>query len=150
MNRMSYTKSALDFSTLMGISVVLLAVLAAAAPMPVLAQGVVVQGRVFEFGSTSVIANATVDLAGHGSTLTSLAGTFRFEDVEPGEYTLRVESLGYGPESLVLTVDSTTSLVLVPLSITPLQVDSLTVELRTIDINGRVWDPAHVLLLVNA
>ena len=48
-------------------------VLATAIPIPVLAQGVVVQGRVFQFGSTSGIANATVDLEGHGSTLTSAA-----------------------------------------------------------------------------
>ncbi len=63
------------------LSVVLLAVLAAAVPMPVLAQNVVVQGRVFTVGSAVVIPNATVDLEGYGSTLTSDAGTFRFEDV---------------------------------------------------------------------
>ena len=125
-------------------------VLATAIPIPVLAQGVVVQGRVFQFGSTSGIANATVDLEGHGSTLTSAAGTFRFEDVDPGEYTLRVEALGYDPESRVLTVDSTTRPVLVPLRIAPLTVDSLTVQLRTIDIKGRVRDPEHDMLVVNA
>jgi len=132
------------------LSVVFFAVLAASVPVPVLAQGVVVQGRVYTLGSAVVIPNATVDLEGYGSTLTSAAGTFRFEDVEPGEYTLRVQALGYTPESRVLTVDSTTRLVLVPLRIAPLQVDSLTVELRTIDIKGRVRDPEHDLLLVNA
>ena len=39
-------------------------VLATAVPMPVLAQGVVVQGRVYQFGSRAVIGNATVDLEG--------------------------------------------------------------------------------------
>ena len=126
-------------------------VLATAIPIPVLAQGVVVQGRVFQFGSTSGIANATVDLEGHGSTLTSAAGTFRFEDVDPGEYTLRVEALGYASESRVLVVGSATvGPVLVPLRIAPLPIDSLTVELRTIDIKGRVRDAARGLLLADA
>ena len=126
-------------------------VLATAIPIPVLAQGVVVQGRVFQFGSTPGIANATVDLEGHGSTLTSAAGTFRFEDVDPGEYTLRVEALGYTPESRVLVVGSATvGPVLVPLRIAPLPIDSLTVELRTIDIKGRVRDAARGLLLADA
>ena len=84
-------------------------VLATAVPIPVLAQGVVVQGRVFQFGSRVVIRNATVDLEGHGAMLTTAGGTFRFEDVEPGEYTLRVEALGFSPESRVIEVDSTTT-----------------------------------------
>ena len=145
MNQMSYTKG-----SLLPLSVVLLAVLAAAVPTPVSAQDVVVQGRVFEFGSTSVIPNARVELEGYGATLTSVVGTFRFEDVEPGEYALRVDAFGYASESRVLVVDSTTRLVLVPLRIAPLTIDTLTVELQTIDIKGRVRDPAHDLLLVNA
>ena len=126
-------------------------VLATSVPIPVLAQGVVVQGRVFQFGSRTVIRNATVDLEGHGAMLTTAGGTFRFEDVEPGEYTLRVEALGFSPESRVIEVDSTTTVpVLVPLRIAPLAVDSLVVELRRIDIKGRVRDAALDLLLVNA
>ena len=126
-------------------------VLATAMPMPVLAQGVVVQGRVFQFGSRAVIGNATVDLEGYGATLTTAAGTFRFEDVEPGEYTLRVEALGFAPESRVIEVDSATTVpVLVGLRIAPLSIDSLVVELRTIDIEGQVRDAAKDLLLVNA
>ena len=84
-------------------------VLATAVPIPVLAQVVVVQGRVFQFGSRAVIRNATVDLEGYGAMLTTAGGTFRFEDVEPGEYTLRVEALGFSPDSRVIEVDSTTS-----------------------------------------
>ena len=125
-------------------------VFATAIPIPVLAQdGVVVEGRVFEFGSTSVIFNARVELEGHGATLTSVVGTFRFEDVEPGEYTLRVDAFGYASESRVLTVDSATT-VLVPLQIAPLPLDSLGVELREIDIEGRVRDPERDLLLMDA
>ncbi len=122
-------------------------VLATAIPIPVLAQdGVVVQGRVFEFGSTSVIFNARVELEGYGATLTSVVGTFRFEDVEPGEYTLQVDAFGYASDTRVLTVDSATT-VLIPLQVAPLPLDSLAVELREIDIEGRVRDPERDLLL---
>ena len=125
--------------------------LATAVPIPVLAQGVVVQGRVFQFGSRAVIGNTTVDLEGYGATLTTAAGTFRFEDVERGEYTLRVEALGFAPESRVIEVDSATTVpVLVGLRIAPLSIDSLVVELRTIDIKGRVRDAARGLLLADA
>ena len=133
------------------IGLIAILVLVTAVPIPVLAQGVVVQGRVFQFGSRAVIPNATVDLEGYGAMLTTAGGTFRFEDVEPGEYTLRVEALGFSPESRVIEVDSTTTVpVLVPLRIAPLAVDSLVVELRRIDIKGRVRDAALDLLLINA
>ncbi len=124
-------------------------VLATVLPMPVLAQGVVVQGRVFEFGSTTGIWNARVELEGHGATLTSLVGTFRFDDVEPGEYTLQVDAFGYASDTRILTVDGPMT-VLVPLEIAPLPLDSLAVELRTIDIEGRVRDPERDLLLMDA
>ena len=109
----------------LGERVVLMAILVLATliPIPALAQtGVVVQGRVFEFGSTTVIWNARVELEGHGATLTSTAGTFRFEDVEPGGYTLRVDAFGYASESRDLTVDSAMT-VLVPLEVAPLPLD---------------------------
>ena len=89
------------------IALMAILVLATAIPIPVLAQdGVVVQGRVFEFGSTSPIWNARVELEGHGATLTSLAGTFRFEDVEPGEYTLQVDAFGYASPFTALVATS--------------------------------------------
>jgi len=124
--------------------------LAAAIPIPVLAQVVVVQGRVFEFGSRTVIANARVELEGYGATLATIVGTFRFEDVEPGEYTLQVDALGYDSETQVITVTDGVIPVLVPLRIAPLAIDSLVVDLRRIDIRGRVRDAERDLLLVDA
>ena len=138
MNQMSYTKGVL----------LLALALVSATPIPVLAQGVVVEGRVFEAGGTASIWNARVELEGHGSTLTSRAGTFRFEDVEPGEYTLQVDAFGYDSESRVLAVDSATT-VLVPLEIDPLPVDSLLVQAGTTDLDGLVRDPERDLLMVN-
>ncbi len=65
---------------------------AAGIPMPALAQiGVVVEGRVYDARSGSGIQNAVVTLEGHGSTLSSGLGTFRFSDVEPGDYILRAQ-----------------------------------------------------------
>ena len=109
----------------------------------------VVQGRVFEAGGAADIGNARVELEGHGATLTSAAGTFRFENVELGEYTLQVDALGYTSESRVLAVDGPT-MVLVPLRIAPLPLDSLVIESRTIDIDGLVRYHETDLLLVNA
>ena len=124
--------------------------LAAALPMPVLAQtGVVVQGRVFEAGGTSGIQNVVVELEGHGAVLTSADGSFRFERVEPGGYTLRIVAFGYGSESRFLAVDEDTT-VAVPLEVAPLQLDPLAVELRAIEIEGRVRDSDRDVLLLNA
>ena len=131
------------------IGLIAILVLATVVPVPVLAQTVVVGGRVFEFGSTSVIWNARVELEGHGATLTSVAGTFRFDDVEPGEYTLRVDAFGYASDVRQIVVDGAIP-VLIPLRVAPLPLDSLVVDAREVDVEGLVRDPLHDLLLVDA
>ena len=124
--------------------------LVAALPLPVLAQdGVVVEGRVFQSGLELGIQNAIVELQGHGAVLSSDGGTFRFENVEPGGYTLRVDAFGYASNSQFLAVDGDTT-VDVALDVAPLLLDSLVVEPRRIDIDGRVRDPGRDLSLVNA
>ena len=118
--------------------------------MPVLAQtGVVVQGRVFEAGGTAGIQNVVVELEGHGAVLTSADGSFRFERVEPGGYTLRVIAFGYAAESRFLAVDGDTTLT-IPLEVAPVLLDPLVVQARVIDIEGRVRDPVKDFLLVDA
>jgi hypothetical protein len=47
---------------------------------------VVVEGRVVESGTASVIQNAVVELVGHGSTLTAANGGFRY----PSRQELRI------------------------------------------------------------
>ena len=85
-------------------------VLATAIPIPVLAQdGVILQGRVFVSGGTAAVVNARVELEGHGATLSSVSGMFRFERVEPGIYTLQVYAFGYASETRSLTIHSDTS-----------------------------------------
>ncbi len=70
-----------------GIGALVILMFVTGIPMPALAQiGVVVEGRVYDVRSGSGIQNAVVTLEGHGSTLSSGLGTFRFRGVEPGDY----------------------------------------------------------------
>ncbi len=105
------------------------------------AQAFVVDGRVVERGGAG-IANATVALGGHGFRLTSADGAFRFEGVDARQYVLRVEAFGYQTETRELDVDGDVSLLL-ELEISPLPLDSVVVESRTVELEGRVWDPVH-------
>jgi len=121
-----------------------------AVPIAVSAQaGVIVEGRVYDAVSGAGIQNAIIDLEGRGSTLTSEAGSFRFDRVEPGSYILRVDAFGYARESRLLAVDVDTTETL-PLEIAPLELDPLRVEARLIDIEGRVRDPTRDLNVVDA
>jgi hypothetical protein len=124
--------------------------LATAFPLPAWAQvGVIVEGRIYDADSGIGIQNATVELGGHGSTLTSLAGTFRFERVALRAYILRVEAFGYAAASRFLSVaaDITVS---IPVVIAPFALDSVLVESRLIDLEGRVRDPTRDLDVVDA
>ena len=133
-----------------GIGPLVILVFATGIPVPALAQiGVVVEGRVYDARSGSSVQNAVVTLEGHGSTLSSGLGTFRFSGVEPGVYVLLVEGFGY--------VDYTTSvsvvryaMVSVPLEAAPFALDSIVVEVRTLDFDGRVRDPTLDYLVVDA
>jgi hypothetical protein len=110
--------------------------------------GVVVQGRVQELNAATVIALAAVELEGVGTTLTSENGSFRFEGVLPGGYTLRVVAFGYVSDSRYLAVDGAAT-VTVELQPSPLRIDSLLVELRSVEIRGEVRDPDNDFALVN-
>ncbi|MQA91505.1 MAG: hypothetical protein GEU90_14980 [Gemmatimonas sp.] len=92
---------------------------------------------------------ATVELAGHGSTLTSEDGSFRFVGVEAGSYTFRTTAFGYIPESSLLVVRDDVTLS-VPLEPAPLVLDSVGVNIERIDVGGRVRDPEKEFFLVDA
>ncbi len=117
------------------------ALLMAMVPVPVAAQGVVlVQGRVTS-SSGSVLEGVRVELEGHAITETSAAGGFRFERVVPGEYSLRIAAVGYVPvvQRLVVRGDTAVTVRLEPIGY---RLDSVVVTARTIQVEGRVRDPA--------
>lgn len=117
---------------------------------PVVAQtGAVVQGRVIEAGATLSITNAVVELEGHGVALTSSNGVFRFEGVEPGGYPFRVVAFGYAPHAQFLVVEGDQT-ISVSLDIAPLSLDSLAVQARLIEVEGRVRDPDNDFFVVGA
>jgi hypothetical protein len=125
-------------------------VVAAILASPVLGQvPVTVGGRVFDGGTGSGIQSAIVELVGHGAQLTSADGTFVFDRVEPGVYTLRIAAFGYTSEvrSLRLHGDLTAT---VPLDPAPLRLDSLLVEPRSVEFDGRVRDVETDLPVVDA
>ena len=133
-----------------GIGPLVILVFATGIPVPVLAQvDVVVEGRVYDARSDAGIQNAVVTLEGHGATLSSAQGAFRFRGVEPGVYVLRVEGFGYVDfTSSVLVVRY--AMVSVPLEAAPLPLDSIVVEARTLDFDGRVRDPTLDYFLLDA
>ena len=106
-------------------------------------------GQIVDAGTNSGINAATVELVGEGWRLTSDTGTYRFEDLEPGEYRLRVASMGYAPETRVVLVAGAT-VADFQLRIAPLELDSLAVLVRLIDVQGRVRDAADGFYIVSA
>jgi hypothetical protein len=122
--------------------------LAAALPHDVAAQfGVVVEGRVVESGGAP-IALASVELEGLGATLTSQDGDFRFERVATGGYTLHVVAFGHAPVSRFVVLASDTTMT-IELEASAIPLDSLTVDLRAVDIEGVVRDPDNDFSLVD-
>jgi hypothetical protein len=98
---------------------------------------VVVQGRVVERGTATPVVNASVELDGYPGTSTSSDGTFRFESVALGGYSLRVGALGYSPVDEFVVIGSDTTLV-VELDIAPLDLDTLDVDARRFELRGEV------------
>ena len=108
-----------------------------------------VAGRIAELGADVSIAGAIVELVSHGATLTTAGGTFRFEGVTGGDYTLRVTALGYITQERDVTVDGDVSLTIL-LEIDPIPLDSLVVGLGQVKVEGRVRDHALDVPLYNA
>lgn len=121
----------------------LVLLVATAAPAAGFAQTVrSVEGQV-QSQSGERIVGATVALEGVGFRITDQEGRFRFGAVTPRAYALRAEAIGYEPLTLALVVDEDDVTLTVALAVSPVQLDSLVVETRTIDVEGRVWDPTR-------
>lgn len=103
-------------------------------------------GRVVEEGTSNGIPGATVEIENReilGTGSTGPDGGFLFEGIEPGGYTVRVAALGYSPVSLYVVADEDTALE-ISLSVSPIPLDSLAVDARSVDIGGRVVDERQV------
>ncbi|MQA92556.1 MAG: hypothetical protein GEU90_20430 [Gemmatimonas sp.] len=106
-------------------------------------------GAVSDSARGTPVPLATVELEGHGSTLTFDDGSYRFTGVEAGAYNLRVTAYGYLPASRTIIVESDLSID-VSLGSSPIVLDSLVVEPRVINIGGHVRDPANDFYIVDA
>ena len=70
-------------------------------------EGNVITGHVIEKGSENRLPYATVLIVETGNgTVTDAEGYFRFKDIPAGEYTLRVQSMGYATQSKEVTVSN--------------------------------------------
>jgi len=108
-----------------------------------------VEGRVFGAASLEELVNARVELSGHGVSLSMTQGMFRFEGVAPGSYTLRVDAFGYNDFTTSVQVHGNVFLP-IPLDPRPFELDSLTVEARTVGIDGRVRDAQRGVWVMDA
>lgn len=108
----------------------------------------VVGGWVLASDGTTGVGNARIELEGHGSTLTTEQGAFRFDNVTVGAYRLRIDAFGFASVSRVLIVegDLVESFVL---DVAPFILDSIVVEARSIELEGRVRDPVDDISLVD-
>lgn len=95
-------------------------------------------GRVVERDSGQPVAGATV-LLRDATRLTTDAGTFRFTDVEPGRYVLRVSAIGYRPAEMTVVLRRDTT-VDVELEVEPVALDTIAVRTRTVHVRGVVRD----------
>jgi len=117
------------------------------AASPLLAQ-VDVRGRVIERGTGNAVDGASIQLGGLPVVVTTQAGEFRFRDVEPGRYELRVRALGYADHEQVLLVRRDTALS-IELEVAPVPLDTIGVEGRTVTVRGLVREKGTRLGLID-
>jgi hypothetical protein len=84
-----------------------IALLPVAAPSQTPSGSIVVSGRVTQAGDTSIaVGGADVEIVGTALRRNANGeGRFRFDDMLPGTYELRVRSLGYEPASLRVVLE---------------------------------------------
>jgi hypothetical protein len=122
----------------------------AASSAPAMAQTqIVVQGRVVERGTSTPLANVSVELDGHPVVVTSGNGQFRFEGVTPGGYSIHAEAFGYTPADAFVVLRQDTTL-LIELTVSPLALDTLSVATRRINVRGQVRQSGTDVTLARA
>ncbi|MDT8341300.1 MAG: carboxypeptidase-like regulatory domain-containing protein [Longimicrobiales bacterium] len=97
-----------------------------------------VTGRVAE-PDGDPIAGAVIELEGHRPLITTQQGSFLFEEVEEGTYTIRVTAFGYETLTDVVVVEGDTTLDF-RLAVAPFQLDTLRADARRIRLRGEIRD----------
>jgi hypothetical protein len=97
----------------------------------------VVRGRVVERSDETPIRGAAVEMPGRTRVLTDEAGTFRFDNVSRGRYTLSVDALGYNTVSVDLAVLGDTTLT-IEMDVQPVVLDSVEARVRYVTFRGQV------------
>lgn len=111
--------------------------------------GVSVQGVVFD-AEGAPISVAVVSLEGHGTTLTSDDGTFRFFNVPRGGYDLSVVTMGYAPATEYVLVLADDVFLEVSLDVSPVALDGIDVAVELIEVEGEVRDAERGFTIVDA
>ena len=98
-----------------------------------------VEGVVVDAETGVGIENAIVELGDRGTILSAEAGRFRFTGVPTGTYSVTVDAFGYALLEVEVSVVESMTLTLA-LQPAPLRMDSILVELSTVDFDGRARD----------
>ncbi|MCC9137436.1 outer membrane beta-barrel protein [Pontibacter silvestris] len=99
------------------------------------AQGVAVSGTVQSTSDSTALPGATVILeqsANTTATVTDTDGRFRFERVQPGQYTVRVNYLGFQPFTRTFQVQQS------PVNLGSLSIQEESTTIKEVQIVGRV------------
>lgn len=109
--------------------------------MPLRAQEITLEGLVLD-GNGDVVPAAVVELGSAAAILTDDEGQFRFDGIARATYRLRVRAFGFDDhiETLDLRGDRSVTIVLRE---TAFELDTLVVGAETVEVRGRVWDPAR-------
>src|SRR5262245_55688153 len=107
--------------------------------LPALAQTATIRGRVEDATTRSPVVGALVFLSGRGSILTDRNGAFQFSGVPNAAHELRVQALGYQTSQVRVDLRADTALT-IALNPSPVQIDSLRVTARRVNVGGRLLD----------
>lgn len=107
-----------------------------------------VRGRVVDRASGDPVTGATVQMGGLPVVVTSETGEFRFSRVQAGRYELRILALGYADYEQALLIRKDT-LLAIEMDVAPVQLDTLGVRGRNINVRGRVREKGTRIPLID-
>ena len=113
-------------------------VVAAATGLPLSGAVVVLEAR----SDTAPVSGGTSFREGPRTLVTGVDGSYRFADLEPGDYRLRARSLGYRPETIEIALSRAVPFrVSVGLVVNPIRLQPMNARAITGDPYGRIRGP---------